>query len=157
MRNGLSYECTIEMSLQSLLHHKNKYRCIKQQEYLLYGLKTIESLVGPLKRSNLSLVIEIQNYDMTKGLSQRSFFPLVNKMKITSIFSCIAPCTIYIVEISWPSIRGPWNRYRHASVNNMDDDNLCQPLLFVNPSLRTIENRQILERTISFLKKFWLI
>ena len=39
-----------------------------------------------------------------------------------------------------------------ASVNNMDDDTLCHRLLFGDPSFGTIENRVILDATISFLK-----
>ena len=39
-----------------------------------------------------------------------------------------------------------------ASINNIDDDTLCDRLLFGNPSLGTIENRVILDATISFLK-----
>ena len=39
-----------------------------------------------------------------------------------------------------------------ASVNNMDDDTLCHRLLFGDQSLGTIENRVILDATISFLK-----
>ena len=39
-----------------------------------------------------------------------------------------------------------------ASINNMDDDTLCHRLLFGDPSFGTIENRVILDATISFLK-----
>ena len=39
-----------------------------------------------------------------------------------------------------------------ASISNMDDDTLCHRLLFGDPSLCTIENRVILEATISFIK-----
>ena len=39
-----------------------------------------------------------------------------------------------------------------ASISNMDDDTLCHRLFFGDPSLGTIENRVILEATISFIK-----
>ena len=39
-----------------------------------------------------------------------------------------------------------------ASISNIDDDTLCHRLLFGDPSLGTIENRVILEATISFIK-----
>ena len=39
-----------------------------------------------------------------------------------------------------------------ACISNMDDDALCHRLLFGDPSLGTIENRVILEATISFIK-----
>ena len=39
-----------------------------------------------------------------------------------------------------------------ASISNMDDDTLCHRLLFGDPSLGIIENRVILEATISFIK-----
>ena len=39
-----------------------------------------------------------------------------------------------------------------ASVNNMDDDTLYHRLLFGDQSLGTIENRVILDATVSFLK-----
>ena len=39
-----------------------------------------------------------------------------------------------------------------ASISNMDDDTLYHRLLFGDPSLGTIENRVILEATISFIK-----
>ena len=39
-----------------------------------------------------------------------------------------------------------------ASVNNMDDDTLCHRLLFGDPSFGTLENRVLLDATISFLK-----
>ena len=39
-----------------------------------------------------------------------------------------------------------------ASISNMDDDTLCHRLLLGDPSLGTIENRIILEATISFIK-----
>ena len=38
-----------------------------------------------------------------------------------------------------------------ASVNNIDNDTLCHRLLFGDPSFGTIENRVILDATISFL------
>ena len=44
-----------------------------------------------------------------------------------------------------------------ASISNMDDGTLCHRLLFGDPSLGTNENRMILEATISFIIKFWLI
>ena len=39
-----------------------------------------------------------------------------------------------------------------TSINDMDDDTLCHRLLFGDPSLGIIENRVILEATISFIK-----
>ena len=39
-----------------------------------------------------------------------------------------------------------------ATISNMNDDTLCHRLLFGDPSLGTIENRVILEATISFIK-----
>ena len=39
-----------------------------------------------------------------------------------------------------------------TSINDMDEDTLCHRLLFGDPSLGTIENRVILEATISFIK-----
>ena len=39
-----------------------------------------------------------------------------------------------------------------TSINNKDDDTLCHRLLFGDPSLGTIENRVIIEATISFIK-----
>ena len=39
-----------------------------------------------------------------------------------------------------------------TSINNMDDDTLCHRLLVGDPSLGTIENRVIVEATISFIK-----
>ena len=39
-----------------------------------------------------------------------------------------------------------------ASFSNLDDDTLCHRLLLGDPSLGTIENRVILEATISFIK-----
>ena len=39
-----------------------------------------------------------------------------------------------------------------VSISNMDDDTLCHRHLFRDPSLGTIEDRVILEATISFMK-----
>ena len=47
--------------------------------------------------------------------------------------------------------RGTRQWHLWATVN-MDDDALCHRLLFGDPSLGTIENRVILEATISFIK-----
>ena len=71
------------------------------------------------------------------------FVSVVKTMKITSIFSCIAPYVLrgdlfdQFYDVPGLDI---------ASISNMDDDTLCHRVLFGDPSLGTIENRVKLER-----------
>ena len=84
------------------------------------------------------------------------FVSVVKTMKIISIFSFIAPYTIYLVEFIFDQLFDVLG-LDIASISGMDDDTLCHRLLFGDPSLGTIENKSNTGSDDLIHKKFWPI